>query len=208
MSNKTQLEIRSLPEVPVAGDNRVISGYAIVFGVESRVLCDWEGEFIEVIEQGAVDDSLIERCDIKALFNHNHNQLLARRYYGEGSLQLSVDSHGLRFEFVAPETTLGNDILELVRRGDLRGCSFAFVADAENIEYKRRGEDRLRTVKRLSSLHDISIVVDPAYTQTSVDVRAFEDSERKDAKPCGLSPELAQLRATLRREIDLSNTNL
>lgn len=176
-----KIEIRSIAEVPVAGEGRTISGYAIVFGVESRVLWDWDGEFVEIIERGAVDETLINSSDVKALFNHDKSYLLARSVNGEGTLRLSLDDHGLRFEFEAPETTAGNDVLELVRRGDLRGCSFAFTAAAEDIEYSKNGEERLRRVKRINGLYDVSVVVDPAYTQTSVDARSFESQE--DPKP-------------------------
>ena len=178
MSKK--VEIRSVAEAPVAGEGRTISGYAVVFGVESRVLWDWDGEFVEVIERGAIDEALINSSDVKALYNHDRDHLLARSTNGEGTLKLTLDDHGLRFEFEAPETTAGNDVLELVRRGDLKGCSFAFTAEAENIEYSKNGEERLRRVKKLSGLYDVSVVVDPAYTQTSVDARSFEP--QKDPK--------------------------
>lgn len=201
MSKK--VEIRSVAEAPVAGEGRTISGYAVVFGVESRVLWDWDGEFVEVIERGAIDEALINSSDVKALYNHDRDHLLARSTNGEGTLKLTLDDRGLRFEFEAPETTAGNDVLELVRRGDLKGCSFAFTAEAENIEYSKNGEERLRRVKKLSGLYDVSVVVDPAYTQTSVDARSFEPQE--DPKPAEeevntMSQELAQLRAALRRE--------
>lgn len=201
--SKKKVEIRSNGEAPVAGEGRTISGYAVVFGVESRVLWDWDGEFVEVIERGAIDEALINSSDVKALFNHDRDHLLARSTNGEGTLKLTLDDHGLRFEFEAPETTAGNDVLELVRRGDLKGCSFAFTAEAENIEYSKNGEERLRRVKKLSGLYDVSVVVDPAYTQTSVDARSFEPQE--DPKPAEegentMSQELAQLRAALRRE--------
>ena len=201
MSKK--VEIRSVAEAPVAGEGRTISGYAVVFGVESRVLWDWDGEFVEVIERGAIDEALINSSDVKALYNHDRDHLLARSTNGEGTLKLTLDDRGLRFEFEAPETTAGNDVLELVRRGDLKGCSFAFTAEAENIEYSKNGEERLRRVKKLSGLYDVSVVVDPAYTQTSVDARSFEP--QGDPKPAEdpkntMSQELAQLRAALRRE--------
>lgn len=169
-----KVEIRTFGEAPVAGEGRTISGYAIVFDVESRVLPSWDGDFVEIIERGAVDEALIAQSDVKALFNHVNSMLLARSVNGNGTLKLSVDDHGLRFEFEAPNTSHGNDVLELVKRGDLQGCSFAFTADEENIKYSREGDRRLRRVRKLSGLYDVSVVVDPAYTQTSVDARAFE----------------------------------
>lgn len=194
------IEIRSVAEPPVAGEGRTISGYAIVFGVESRVLWDWEGDFVEIIERGAIDEELLNSSDVTALFNHDRNQLLARSANGAGTLKLSLDDHGLRFEFEAPHTTLGNDILELVRRGDLKGCSFAFTAAAEDVEYSKEHDKRLRTVKRINALYDVSVVVNPAYTQTSVDARSFESNEGNSDGEQKISPELARIRAFLRRE--------
>ena len=176
------MEIRSMSEQPVLSEGRHIQGYAIVWGVESRVLCDWDGEFVEIIENGAVDNELLQRSDVKALFNHMRDYLLARYTNGEGTLQLTIDERGLRYDFDAPETTWGNDVLELVRRGALRGSSFAFTAD--DVVYSQLPDGtRLRRVRKLSGLYDVSIVVDPAYTQTSVDARAF------DAPASGLSIE-------------------
>lgn len=169
-----KLEIRSTAKPPVVDENGIVSGYAIVWGVESRVLMDFEGEFVEIIEPFAVDDELLKKSDVKALYNHNRNDLLARFTEGTGTLTLIPDEAGLFFRFCSPNTTLGNDICQLVKRGDLRGCSFAFTVNPADVEYRKRADGRpLRIVKKLASLHDISIVVDPAYTQTSVDVRSL-----------------------------------
>ncbi len=174
---KQQIEIRSLAEAPSMGEDNRITGYAIVWGVESCVLADWEGEFVEIIERGAVDDALLATSDVKALFNHDHNALLARSTNGKGSLSLEIDDHGLKFSFEVPNTTLGNDVRELIKRGDLQGCSFAFYAKDEDCEFSRKPDGtRLRKVKKLALLADVSVVVDPAYTQTSVSARSFADS--------------------------------
>lgn len=202
--NKT-IEIRTTGSAPSAGEGRTISGYAIVWNVESRVLASWDGSFIETIERGAVTDELIAASDVTALFNHERSQLLARSVNGEGTLKLAVDDTGLRFEFEAPNTTLGNDVLELVKRGDLRGCSFAFTANEEDIEYYRKGEQRYRTVRKLSGIYDVSVVVDPAYTQTSVDARSFDAPVLEEPK---VSAEQLQRQADLRRiEIEKISIN-
>lgn len=196
------IEIRTISTAPSYSEGRTISGYAIVFGVESRVLPSWDGSFIEVIERGAVSDELLRTSDVKALFNHDRNYLLARNVNGDGTLRLSVDDHGLRFEFDAPETTVGNDVLELVKRGDLRGCSFAFTVNEEDVKYTRAGDIKKRTIHKLSGLYDVSVVVDPAYTQTSVDARSF-DAQEGQQEPEGQrevtpSPELLALRQRMR----------
>ena len=172
--NKTKIEIRSLAEVPsVESDSRVIRGYAIVWDVESRILWDGE-EFVEVIAKGAVTEELLKRSDVKALYNHKHDYLLARSVNGVGSLALTIDDHGLAFAFEAPDTACGNDVLVLVKRGDLQGCSFAFTVDGRSVTYSRREDGMpLRRIERIAELYDVSVVVDPAYTQTSVSARCW-----------------------------------
>lgn len=69
------MEIRSYTELgaPKVGDGRIIEGYAVVFGQESRVLYDREKQraFVEVIEKGAITEELLSSCDVKALLDHN-----------------------------------------------------------------------------------------------------------------------------------------
>lgn len=186
MNNQSNYEIRTLAQPPMVTEGRTIAGYAIVWDVESRVLWNYDGEFVEIISRGAVDEALLGRSDVKALYNHHADALLARWTNGEGTLRLSVDEHGLRYEFDAPETTTGNDVLELVRRGDLKGSSFAFRANSEDVDYSTTEDGRkLRTVRKLSGLYDVSVVVDPAYTQTSVSARSFEALEpRRSLADC------------------------
>lgn len=170
---KKNIEIRTIDIAPQSTEEGVIEGYAVVYGVESRVLTDWDGEFIEIIEPGAVTEDLIRKSDVKALFNHNQNYLLARSVQGDGTLGLKADERGLFFRFQSPNTTAGRDVRELVQRGDIRGCSFAFTVNEKDVRYEWRGDQRVRIVSKLSGLYDVSLVVEPAYVQTSVDARSF-----------------------------------
>jgi HK97 family phage prohead protease len=170
-------EIRSLSRAPKGNaESRRIVGYAIVFDSESRVLCDWGGEFVETIEREAVSEELIANADVKCLFNHNREALLARSNKGEGTLTLTIDEVGLRYEFDAPNTIDGDKVLELVRRGDIVGSSFAFSCAGEDAcRYYEDADGMLhRVVRRITGLYDVSPVIDPAYTQTSVEARSWE----------------------------------
>jgi HK97 family phage prohead protease len=170
-------EIRSLRRAPEGNaESRTIAGYAIVFDSESRVLCDWGGEFVETIERTAVTQELIDNADVKCLFNHNREALLARSNKGQGTLKLTLDEVGLRYEFEAPNTIDGDKVLELVRRGDIVGSSFAFSCSGEDAcRYYEDADGMLhRVVRRITGLYDVSPVIDPAYTQTSVEARSWE----------------------------------
>ena len=173
------MEIRSFGEsaAPKVNESRTIEGYAIVFGQESEVLFDKSKRrrFIEIIQPGAVTQELLERSDVKALLEHNSERMLARSFNGKGTLTLSVDSHGVKYRFDAPATQDGDYSVEMVRRGDLFGSSFAYATDEKNVRYEKRADGMLmRYVNKIEWIGDVSIVSDPAYMGTDVTVRSLE----------------------------------
>lgn len=178
------MEIRSYTaEASPKIEGRTIQGYGSVFGKQSRILYDVDKKqfFIEVIEKGAITDELIQSCDIKALIEHNKQRMLARSNMGAGSLLLSVDDYGMAYKFDAPSTPDGDYAVEMIRRGDLFGSSFAFWTDEKkNVTYERRDGVLFRTVHKIDRLFDIAIVAEPAYFGTDVTVRSLSDIEPKD----------------------------
>lgn len=175
------MEIRSFSEeraMPTVVDERTIEGYAVVFEKESRVMFDMQKKrcFVEVIKRGAVNDGDIKKWDIKALMEHNASRLLARSNNGKGSLTLTVDDYGVKYRFEAPNTVEGDNAIELIKRGDIFGSSFAYTADeGRDIAYRKREDGLLlREVNRLNRMYDVSVVVDPAYFGTDVNVRSLD----------------------------------
>lgn len=176
------------------GDSRLISGRAIVFNSDSQNM-----GFIERIMPEAITEDIINNSDIFALYNHDENQVLARSNHGKGTLALDVDSEGVNFMFEAPRTTLGNDILELVKRGDLTSCSFAFTIPENDKESQRwyRGDDNTlrRDIMKIDRLYDVSIVNTPAYMATSVSARNMV--ENADKITAELDAELNEIKQLL-----------
>lgn len=170
------VEIRSIANQPTASeDSRRIEGYAVVWDSPSRVLREKGMSFVETIERGAITEELIANSDVKCLYNHNGDALLARSNKGVGTLALTLDEVGLRYSFDAPHTVDGDKVLDLVRRGDLAGSSFAFATIGEGgVRYYKEGCVQHRAVSRIDYLGDVSPVVDPAYLQTSVEARSWE----------------------------------
>jgi HK97 family phage prohead protease len=175
------MEIRSFCEeraIPTVIDERAIEGYAVVFDKESRVMFDMQKKrfFIEVINRGAVTDDDLKRWDIKALVEHDKSRLLARSFNGTGTLHLSVDDYGVKYRFDAPNTVEGDNAIEMIRRKDIFGSSFSYTADErENVAYRRKDDGiLLREVKRLGRMYDVSVVTDPAYFGTDVNVRSLD----------------------------------
>lgn len=175
------MEIRSYQnEASPKVENRTIEGYAVVFNQRSKVLYDATTKrfFYEEILPGAITEDLLKRSDVKALLEHDKNRLLARSVKGEGSLTLTVDDYGLKYRFEAPDTQDGNYAVEMVKRGDLFGSSFAFFVDQRSVKWEKQPDGMmLRKIPQILSLRDVSIVSDPAYGGTEVNVRSMQDVE-------------------------------
>ena len=185
--------------------SRRIEGRAVPFNEWSNPI--W-GEWIEMIATGAFDGC--DMSDVIMCTDHGTGcaDVLARSRNGKGTLEMRIDDDGLHFAFGAPNTTRGNDLLELVHRGDIRECSYKFkVAEdrwtwrcAENgLEYDQR------VVTKISKLYDLSIVVSGAYPTTSAvaeraaaDERAAVEALRRAAAHASAEAmELARERAEL-----------
>jgi HK97 family phage prohead protease len=157
------LELRAAAEGQ-SGPGTMI-GYAAVFDQFSEDL----GSFREKIAPGAFREA-IERSDVRALKNHDPGCLLGRAR--AGTLRLAEDELGLRVEIDLPDTQLGRDTAEEIRRRDLDGQSFAFTTDIDDWDYA--GEVPIRTVRKVRELFDVGPVTYPAYTQTSAAMRSLE----------------------------------
>ena len=152
------------------GESRTIVGRAIVFNSESELLDDFGMQFREVILPEAVTMDFLMTQDIKMNMLHDRKQTVARWNKGKGSLRLSVDREGVSFEFEAPKCDLGDRCLEMVRRGDYSGCSFEFYPDKYDVQ--ERGKDNVLVKhSRFAKIGALTIGLDPAYKQTSVNAR-------------------------------------
>ena len=152
------------------GDTPGIEGVAAVYGPEYDL-----GWFIEKIAPGAFSRALDEKQDVRCLFNHNADNLLGRTK--NGTLKLEDSSEGLRYACdTDSETTVGRDVVRMIERGDLDGCSFAFTVrkDTWSDEYDANGK-YLRTTRTIEDLdlYDVGPVTYPAYTETTVGVRSM-----------------------------------
>lgn len=172
-------------EATDGAESRTIEGYALKFGVRSRLLCDWWNNYYEVLEPGCVTREMLDEQDIKLTMFHDRQLVLARSNKGNGTLSYEVDKVGVKFWAEMPHTVDGDKALELVSRGDIAGCSFIYSTDegdSENaVSYERldeKGDDGedilLRHVKRIDSVYDFTITTDPAYEQTDVSKREVE----------------------------------
>jgi len=85
-------------------------------------------------------------------------------------LRLSDEQRGLRFEADLPDSPLGENVREAVRRGDIDGASFRFVVGEESWN----GE--VRTVQSVKELQDVTVATYGAYPAASVELRTRPDN--------------------------------
>ena len=168
-------------------ESREVVGTPIVFGVRSVNLTPWSDtrEVYEVLEPGCITNDLLQRSDVILNLNHSNMvpDVLGRCRNGKGTLSLELRENKIECRCDLPRTNNANDTLELMKRGDITGMSFAFEddwQDSENgVSYERTNEMHdgkevwLRHVKRITGLYDVAIVTHPAYQQTSVGTREF-----------------------------------
>lgn len=191
------------------GTSRTITGRAIVFNQLSAPLFEDERDVIyEKVSPDAVTDEVLKASDIKMTMFHDRQLILARSNKGKGTLKYTVDEAGVTFEFEAPNTIDGDKALELVKRGDISGCSFAFSTyyyDEDYVECeckKKEGGKRetTYTVKRVLGVFDFTLAADPAYPSTSVEARELIPAE----KPKGTSADVKELRENSKTKILIS----
>ena len=153
-------------------EKRTVRGYAATFENRSGDL----GGFIETIDREAFSETDME--DVRALFNHDSNFVLGRTK--AGTLRLMVDENGLAYEIDMPDTQLGRDMYESIKRGDISQSSFAFTI--EDDEYRKEGDTVYRTIKKIKKLYDVAPVTFPAYESTSVQARKIDELKNQELK--------------------------
>ena len=147
----------------------VLAGYAAVFYRENDPGTEYQlmPGLRERIARSAFDSALANSDDARGLYNHNPDWLLGRR--SAGTLRLSVDDNGLRYEIDPPDTQMGRDVVTSIERGDLTGSSFAFfIRRASWIE---GDEGDVRQVEDVE-LVDVGPVTYPAYEASTTGLRS------------------------------------
>lgn len=172
MRTTTEKEVRTFEvkdlELRQEGDSNVVVGYASVFNTLSNDM-----GFREIIAEGAFDGRLSD--DVRFLINHD-GLPLARTT--NGTLRLSTDATGLRYEAEVANTSLGRDLVELMKNGTINQSSFAFTVEDDSWEVK--DGMNVRTINKVSRLYDVSAVTYPAYEEASVGLRSMEVWQKEE----------------------------
>ena len=176
-------------------EGNTIRGYAAVYNSDS----EWMGGFYEQIEVGAFDDVL--ENDVRAYFNHDENLLLGR--VSSGTLRIGTDKRGLFYEVDLPNTTYANDLVELMKRGDINQSSFAFLIGQDR--WEERGGKTYRIISKVSRLLDVSPVAQPAYPEATSELktRDLETETKEEVKAAAVEDTASEVAETKEEDSNL-----
>ena len=169
MTNKEIREYNTL--LGVSQETRRIEG-VIPYNSKSEYMGYWE-----VLQKGCFTKTLNESKDIRCLYGHDDNQLLARTK--NGSLRFEDRDDGLHFFFEAPNTQLGNDVLTMVRDGLISGCSFGFICIKEKNEIRNNERYRIVTEARLLEVSPCGL---PCYSESEVHNRNLDEHSEEHSE--------------------------
>lgn len=168
-SDASQFQVRE------AEGDLSIEGY---FSVFNSIYELWPGA-TESVAPGAFSETLGN--DIRALVNHNDTLVLGRNK--AGTLELREDSHGLWGKIkVNPNDSDAMNLYERVKRGDVNQCSFGFMIEDEETEFREDGS--IHWTIRKVNLFEVSVCTFPAYEATEVSARKadYEAIQKRKAE--------------------------
>lgn len=176
-------------------EDYTLRGHAAVF----NHLSDDLGGFRELLQPGAFRAALRKQPDVRLLFNHDPNFVMART--ASGTLELREDSTGLHvWARIAPLKWV-DDLRTSMQRGDIDQMSFAFtLRDEEGSDEWAVAEDGtvIRTIRSdgVADLFDVSVVTYPAYPQTDAAMRELRSAVDRGRLPASVLGEPASVEAT------------
>jgi hypothetical protein len=157
-----------------------LEGYSAVFDKPSENLGWGDFEIREYIAPGAFTN-VLKTSDCRAVFNHDPNFILGRE--SAKTLELTEDETGLRSVIYLPDTQYARDLAVSVERGDVREQSFCFTVIRDRWEEDQENKIATRTILEIGELIDISPVTYPAYPDTDIAKRSFEEFQRTATGP-------------------------
>lgn len=163
-------------EVRAAEDNSkmIVEGYATTFNQPYTL---YESKYFRVIEQ--VAPTAFAECDMSdVIMQYDHEgRVFARNK--NGTLELSVDSIGLKVRADLGGTDIGRQLYQEIKGGYTDKMSFSFKVEEDQkvytTEHDKDFETCTRTITKISKLYDVSAVSIPANDMTSISARRYAD---------------------------------
>lgn len=156
------------------GEEKTITGLGSVFynGSPETEFELWDN-VVERIDPHAFDNA-IGRDDVRGLFNHNPDNILGRNR--AGTMELSIEERGLKYDITPPDTQTGRDVVTSLKRKDVTGSSFSFMPT--RVEWFEEGEKEVRMIKDVE-LFDVGPVTFPAYNGAYASARDLDNAKEE-----------------------------
>ena len=171
-------------KIEVRADGLHISGYVNVTGKLSRPVITPRGKVIETIEERAFGEAIKKSGEVTVTLDHDMGHAYASTR--DNTLELHEDAIGLHANVLITDNTL----IEMARKGKLRGWSFGMFNVVDEMEDRGQDELPIRHVKSFMLDH-VSLIKDkvPCYAATSVECRAGADVDIEQ-RGLDIEPEL------------------
>lgn len=175
-------------QIELRADGAHISGYVNVTEKKSRPVITPHGRVIEEIEPRAFERAINRAGNITLTLDHDCTHIYANTE--DGSLKLYEDSIGLHADVLIRDA----NIIDLAKRGAIKGWSFGMYNVQDTIEERAEGELPLRRIKELDLDH-LALVVRqvPCYSATSVELRADVEIEM-ETRTIAMEPQITEER--------------
>jgi HK97 family phage prohead protease/HK97 family phage major capsid protein len=150
------IEMRDVAIRSVNEETRTVEGIAVPYD---------ETTTVGAIKERFAQDSIISEGDIHLYYNHDHGLPIGKVIEGRSTKE------GYVVKAYVSETTMGNDVYELVKDGTIRKFSIGFMPVESSV-----GEGGV-IVRKKARLAEVSLVPQPAYSGAEVTlVRNEQDS--------------------------------
>lgn len=184
-----RMMVQELRKLDGEDQRYIVEGYATTFN-DPYLLWD-DGEY-KVYEE--VDRKAFEKTDMKdVIFQFDHQGMVYARNKN-GTLELSVDDHGLKVRADLSRTQASREMYEAIAAGLVDQMSFAFKVRKDSFDK----EKSLRTILDISRLYDVSAVSIPANPGTEISARSYADGVIEQLKAERLEQEREEKRAKIK----------
>lgn len=166
---RLKIETRNLTvtDMVATDENDVmkVEGYAVKWNTLSKPMQTKHGAFVEEFDKRAFDESLESDAQL-VLYGHDQNRILGRT--DNATAEFRSDDVGLYLSVTLPNTTLGRDTFEEVRRKDIGGMSVGFSGAVD--KFSKTDDGIIKRTITKARLYETSLVTVPAYDSSSVDI--------------------------------------
>lgn len=176
-----RIDVQNLEARSDEGGEKIVEGYATTFDQEYELYDSADYRVVEKISRNAFDNTNME--DVIMQYDHE-GRVFAR--IKNGTLQLSVDDHGLKIRANLGGTEIGRQLYEEISGGYTDKMSFGFtVASDEKTEERDSATNKTtihRNITGIKKLYDVSAVSIPANDATEISARSYSDGVIAEAR--------------------------